>query len=294
MSGSPILGFIAIFIVSIVSLIGIVFISVNKKKLDNFLFYIVAFATGAILSTTFFDLLPEALEFFHENPGGPAFMGETWPYFLVVLGFFVFYLIEHYLNSVHFHHHSKVNIEHSKALEHEECLAAHCDEPLEPCENPSHTGRLAHDVAIMNIIGDSMHNFLDGIIIMVAFLHGNFDGLIVTAAVFLHELPQEIGDFSISVSGGLSTRKALKWNFISALTAFLGGIFAWLLSGVVTDLSAIFMAFSAGGFLYIATVKLMPSLVDQNNRKKSLIQAWVCVLGLVIIWVFILLMPHQH
>ena len=140
-----------------------------------------------------------------------------------------------------------------------------------------------HPVAYMNLIGDGIHNFFDGAVIAVAFLTNPSLGLATTLAVVFHEIPQELGDFTILVHGGFSRGKALFFNFLSALTAFVGAMAAFLFSQFITQYSAYFLAFAAGGFIYIAVADLIPELHREKNLAKSIMQAGLIVFGALVI-----------
>jgi zinc and cadmium transporter len=128
---------------------------------------------------------------------------------------------------------------------------------------------------------------------MVAFLSGTRNGVIVTLAVLFHEFPQEIGDFGILIYGGFSKKKALLFNFLSGMIALLGGLLAFVLSDVLEVFNFFFLAFSGGGFLYIASTELMPELLKQKDLKKSIIQALIFLSGLILIMSLVLLLPHE-
>ncbi|MCM8787445.1 MAG: ZIP family metal transporter [Candidatus Omnitrophica bacterium] len=127
------------------------------------------------------------------------------------------------------------------------------------CHIPTSTEHL-HPIARLNLIGDSLHNFIDGMIIASSFSVDIKIGLATTVAIILHEIPQEIGDFGVLIYGGFLPKKALFFNFISALFAILGAI-ASLLSGFyLKNFSNILLPIAAGGFLYIAGSDLLPQL----------------------------------
>jgi len=119
------------------------------------------------------------------------------------------------------------------------------------------------------LIGDGIHNFVDELIIAIAFL-ASFDlGVITTVAVIMHEVPQEIGDFGILVYGGFSNFKALLFNFLSALTAVIGGVVEVLLGSMIAGLEGTLLAFAAGGFIYVAGSDLVPELHKEHGLKKQ-------------------------
>jgi len=112
-------------------------------------------------------------------------------------------------------------------------------------------------------------------------------------AVLFHELPQEIGDFGILIYGGFTKKKALLFNFLSALVSILGGLLAYFLVDTVDAFNMFFLAFSGGGFLYIACAELMPELLKERNLKKSIIQVLIFLAGLLFIFLLVTYLPHD-
>jgi zinc and cadmium transporter len=156
----------------------------------------------------------------------------------------------------------------------------HCHMPI--------TKEHKHPFAIMNLVGDSVHNFIDGLIIGASYLFSIPLGIATTIAVVLHEIPQEIGDFGVLIHGGFTKKRALLVNFLTALTAILGGIFALLLKNV-SAISAFLLPFAAGTFLYIAGSDLIPELHKETDVRKSLIQLLAFILGIAIMFLLLLL-----
>jgi zinc and cadmium transporter len=275
---NELLGFLMIFIVGSLSLIGILMISIKEKTLDRMLFILVAFATGTILATALFDLIPESLHHLEELGAG---ISISLVFTFVIVGFVIFFVIERFIYWFHGHAHEEEN----KFV---------CYESMtEGIDTPIDRGSNIKSFALLNLIGDGLHNFLDGIIIMVAFLSGVGNGIIITLAVAFHELPQEIGDFGILVYGGFTKKRALFFNFLSAMVALLGGVLAFFLSETVELFNLFFLAFSGGGFLYIASTELMPEMTKEKNLKKSIIQALIFVAGVVLIMALVILLPHE-
>ncbi|MFH1786713.1 MAG: ZIP family metal transporter [archaeon] len=141
-----------------------------------------------------------------------------------------------------------------------------------------------HTFTYMNMIGDMIHNFIDGLVIAGSFLVGTHVGWITTLAVAMHEIPQELGDFAVFVYGGFSKSKALVYNFLSALTAVAGAVFGFYLGGHVEGLTVFLLPFAAGGFIYIASSDLIPELHKEPDKKKSMISFLMFVVGLVLMW----------
>lgn len=137
-----------------------------------------------------------------------------------------------------------------------------------------------HPLVFMNLIGDGFHNFIDGAIIAGSFLVSISLGIATLAAVIFHEIPQEIGDFGVLVHGGFSKKRALIFNFISSLTAFLGAIFVLVFGAKISGFSQMLIPFTAGGFIYIAGSDLIPELHKETNLGKSGLQLLGLLLGI--------------
>ncbi len=139
-----------------------------------------------------------------------------------------------------------------------------------------------HPLAFMNLVGDGVHNFIDGMIIAAGYLIDFRLGLTTTVAVMLHEIPQEIGDFGVLIHAGFSKYKALFYNFLSALTAVLGAIVVFLMHPNQEIIVQLLIPFTAGGFIYIASSDLIPELHKETDPKKSAIQLLGIILGIMI------------
>ena len=237
----PILAIIllTVFLVSIISLIGIFSLLLKEEVTDKSLFILVSFAAGSLLGAAFLDLIPEAVE-------------ETPDIFIYVLsGILIFFLMEKFLYWYH-------------------CHKGKCD---------------VHTFTYLNLIGDGIHNCIDGIIIATSFLINVQLGMVTSLAIILHEIPQEIGDFGILVYGGLSKRKALFYNFVTSLTAFLGALIAYFfLSGKTENFASFVIAFAAGGFIYIACSDIIPELHKERDIKRSFLQFILLLMGMGIIF----------
>ncbi len=276
-----IIGFLMIFIIGSFSLIGLFMISIREKTLDNILFILVAFATGTILASALFDLVPESIHHLEELNSSGAGIAENLVFIFIIFGFVIFFVIERFIYWFHGHAHEKEN----KLV---------CYTGLGEGEDYSLSQRSGvKSFALLNLIGDGLHNFLDGIIIIVAFLSGTKSGVIITIAVVFHEFPQEIGDFGILLYGGFSKKKALFFNFLSGMIALLGGLTAFILADTVEIFNLFFLAFSGGGFLYIASTELMPELIKEKDLKKSIIQALIFLCGIILIISLVTLLPHE-
>jgi zinc and cadmium transporter len=230
--------YLAVLIVSLVSLIGIITFLIKSRTLDKLIIYFVGFAAGALLAAAFFDLIPESVESWGTN---------TIPY--IFLGIILFFVIERFLFFYHCHRRK--------------------------CHH--------HTFTYVNLIGDGVHNFTDGMVIAASFLTNIHLGLITTIAVIFHEIPQELGDFSILVYGGIEKKRALFYNFLVALTAFLGVIFVHLSKDALA-INSILLPIGAGGFIYLATTDLLPIMHKVEDPRKSLVSLIFILLGSLVIF----------
>ncbi|MEK6916785.1 MAG: ZIP family metal transporter [Nanoarchaeota archaeon] len=139
-----------------------------------------------------------------------------------------------------------------------------------------------HPLVFMNLVGDALHNFIDGMIIAGSYLINFKIGLATTIAVIFHEIPQEIGDFGIFLHAGLTKMKALAYNFISALTAVVGAIIVLAIGNNSATFIQFLIPLTAGGFIYIAASDLIPELHKETDIKKSAMQLLGILLGVVV------------
>ena len=140
----------------------------------------------------------------------------------------------------------------------------------------------------MNLLGDALHNFMDGLIIAGSYLTSIPLGVSTTLAVVLHEIPQEMGDFSVLLKGGFTKSKALLYNFLTALSALLGALLVFIVGNVPSLVDAI-VPFTAGGFIYIATADLIPELHKETLPTKSLVQLFGFVVGIAVMFALLFL-----
>jgi len=136
-----------------------------------------------------------------------------------------------------------------------------------------------HPFGFMNLIGDGVHNFIDGLVIAASFLSGIELGIATSLAVAFHEVPQEIGDFGVLIYAGLKKSKAFILNFITATMVIIGGIVGYYLSSLIGGSMIYVLPFTAGGFIYIAASDLIPELHKEVNPRKSLGSFAIFLLG---------------
>lgn len=146
-----------------------------------------------------------------------------------------------------------------------------------------HEEKEAHAFTYLNLIGDGLHNFIDGAVIAASFLQNIPLGIATTIAIIGHEIPQEMGDYGVLIYGGFTRAQALAFNFLSALTAVVGGIIGFLFLSAFNNLLPFLLAFTAGNFIYLAGVDLLPELRKERNAKTSFIQLISIIVGMIVI-----------
>ncbi len=238
---------ISVLAVSVISLAGLVTLALTATKLKKVLIYLVSFSAGALFGDAFFHLLPEAVE----EAGGFGLALSAY----VLAGISTLFIVEKVIRW------------------------KHCHVPMQTTHHHEHHHR---PFAITNLIGDAVHNFIDGIIIGASYLASIPIGIATTLAVILHELPQEIGDFGVLVHGGFSRMKALFFNLLTALTAVVGAVIALMMSESAENLTTFFIPFAAGAFIYIAGSDLIPELHRDATAHESLLQLLTFAFGIAV------------
>lgn len=229
----------ATLVVSLLSLIGVVTLSLSDKLLKKILLALVGLAAGTLIGGAFLHLMPESL---HELDQDTAFI-------LVLVGFAIFFILE-------------------------KILWRHCHDKT--CK--------IHTFAYINLFGDGIHNFIDGLIIAAGFLVSVEIGLITTLAVAVHEIPQEIGDFGVLVHGGFQKKKALMYNLITALTALIGGVIGYYLIPELGEFQYYILPIAAGGFIYIAAADLVPELHKERRTSRTMVAFGMFIVGIFLMW----------
>jgi len=238
------------------------FLLLPEKTSAKLIPHFVSFATGALLGAALLALLPEAME--DVGTEGAHDIGVA-----LIVGLGVFFVIEKLVLWRHAHSHEDANGTggHS-GHSHDDHVHSH--------------GR--HEAAgVLVLIGDSVHNVLDGILIAAAFLTNKPLGLLTTFAVAAHEIPHRLGDFALLVHSGMSQRRALILNMATGLAAVLGGIVAYFGLRQATGALPYALALAAAGFLYIAVAGLIPALHRRADPRTSLAQVALIGLGVAVI-----------
>jgi len=153
------------------------------------------------------------------------------------------------------------------------------------CHIPSSENH-PHTFVYMNLIGDGVHNFIDGVVIAGTYMVDIRIGIITTLAIILHEIPQEIGDFGVIVYGGVEARKAIYYNLLSGVTAIGGALLALLLGEYIEAFSVSIIPIALGNFLYIACSDLVPELKDEKNLSYGIIRLLLLVFGVSLLYFF--------
>ncbi|MFH1875219.1 MAG: ZIP family metal transporter [Pseudomonadota bacterium] len=151
-----------------------------------------------------------------------------------------------------------------------------------------------HPFTYLNLLGDGIHNFIDGFIIATAYLINIEVGLVTTLAIILHEIPQELGDFGVLVYGGFRPRRALFMNFMTAVAAVIGAIIGYLLHNLVGSYLAYVLPFAAGNFIYIAGSDLIPELHKEPQLSKSVLAFSMFIAGLLLMAILKLNLDGAH
>jgi zinc and cadmium transporter len=225
----------------------------------------VSFAIGALLTGAFCGLLPQA--FAEVAPSQIPGLSAT-----ILAGILLFFVLEKLL--VWRHCHTQDCEAHGEEIHQH---AAHSHEAnLHGHQRPAVAGTFIR-------LGDSIHNFVDGILIAAAFMTDIQLGIITSIAVAAHEIPQEVGDFAILLNSGFSKNKALLYNVLSSLTTVIGGILAYFSLEHLQKFLPYFLVLAAASFIYIAVADLIPSLHQKTGRKESLLQISYIVAGVLLI-----------
>ncbi len=230
---------LSVLFVSLISLVGIATLILQKNVLEKSMLCLVSFAVGGLLGGAFIHLIPESIE---------EINNVMLVSMLILSGIILFFVFEKFV------------------------LWRHCHVPTSE-EHP-------HPIVFMNIVGDGVHNFFDGVAIAASYLASIPIGIATTIAVILHEIPQELSDFGILVHGKLSYKNALLLNFLTALTAVIGAIVTIFIGAEIQKNIIMLLPITAGGFIYMATADLIPTLHGQKDYPKAWLQLIFVLLGI--------------
>ena len=158
------------------------------------------------------------------------------------------------------------------------CHADHCE-----VHAPDQKSR-EHSTGTMILVGDGLHNFLDGILIAAAFLTDIHLGVVTSLAVAAHEIPQEVGDFAVLLHSGFSRARAFLYNILTSLTTVIGGVLAWFALQQMQVALPFVLAVAASSFIYIAVADLIPTLHQRVEGSATFQQVVLIVAGILLIY----------
>jgi zinc and cadmium transporter len=219
---------------------------------------LVSFAIGALLGAAFLEIIPHAFE------TGPAHKVA----FSILAGIFGFFVLE-------------------KLLLYRHCHTEHCE------VHDQHTA--AHDhgrSGTLIVVGDTVHNFVDGVLIAAAFLQSTELGVVAAVAIIAHEIPQEVGDFLILLHSGYSRLRALAVNLLSSTATIFGGVLGYYGLQLVHGLEPILLGVVAASMIYVAVADLIPGLHRRPELRDTAVQALLIALGIGAIGLVGALLPH--
>jgi len=235
---------VAGLLVSLISLIGLVYLLFNKLIREQIIPYAVALAIGVLLGNALFHLIPESLE---------QGLSNTFVFGCILAGAATFWLIDRVL--------------------------LHRQATVEP------NSKTIRSIGKLNLLGDGFHNFIDGLVIGGSFMISPEVGMATTLAIIIHELPQELGDTGTLIYSGFSPQRVVLLNFLVGTTVMLGVAVVFLFNHWLVFQAGYLLAFTAGGFVYMALGNLVPALyrqADGNLRVKSL-KLLVILIGMAFI-----------
>jgi len=212
----------------------------------------ISFATGALLAVAFWGLIPHA--FAEVAKSDMQDLSAT-----IMFGLLGFFVLE-------------------KLLLWRHCHSGSCEAHVQNDHGHAH-----QSAGTLIILGDGIHNFVDGILIAAAFLTDVRLGIVTSLAVAAHEIPQEVGDFAILLQSGYSTAKALLFNMLSSFTTIIGGVMSYYWLEHLQEKLPFFLALAASSFIYIAVADLIPTLHKKNDLKTSLQQIGLIAGGVILI-----------
>jgi len=228
------------------------FLVLRESLRNHLLPHLVSFATGALLGAAFLGLLPHALASVDSSDTHVIPMA-------VLLGLLGFFVLE-------------------KLVLWRHCHADHCE-----VHAPDQQSR-DHSTGTMILIGDGLHNFLDGILIAAAFLTDIHLGIVTSLAVAAHEIPQEVGDFAVLLHGGFSRGRAFTYNVLTSLTTVFGGVLAYFSLQQMQAALPYVLAIAASSFIYIAVADLIPTLHQRVDGKAAVQQMLLIAAGILVIY----------
>ncbi|MDQ6679361.1 MAG: ZIP family metal transporter [Pseudomonadota bacterium] len=226
--------------------------SLTVRILSRVVHHLVSLSAGVLLGTALLDVLPEAFE----SKASPQSLFVT-----LLIGLLFFFLLEKAELYRHSHHHEGDEHHHHHGFDQQQA------------------GRGGWSV----IMGDSIHNFCDGIIIAAAFLADTRIGVVTSLAIIAHEIPQEVGDYIVLLNAGFSRGRALFYNAVSGLAAVVGGVVGYFVVGPWESLFPYLLVVASSSFIYVAVADLIPQLQHRLTLKETAAQLGWLGTGLLIV-----------
>jgi zinc and cadmium transporter len=224
---------------------------------------LVSFAIGALLGAAFLEILPHAFESTTDSRTISA---------TVLIGILAFFLLEKLVLWRHYH----IGDDESR--------------------NHTHSAGDEHDhgrSGLLILVGDSFHNFVDGVLVAAAFMQDASLGIVTAAAVIAHEIPQEIGDFVILLHSGYSRARALALNLLSSLAMIIGGLAGYFALSQIQEWSNVLIAIAAASMIYVAVADLIPGLHKRTELRATAQKMTLIAAGVLMIWLVGALL-HAH
>lgn len=248
---------VSVVCTSLLSLIGILFFLVSEKSVQKTLLYFVSFSTGGLLGDVFIHIIPEISE-------NADFFSTA--LIIILVGILFSFLVEKIIHWRHCH-----------------MLPKDCDH----AENKAHHHH-HHSVGLMSMMGESVHNFIDGVIIASSYMVSIPLGISTTLAIVFHEIPHEVGNFAVLLHSGFSRKKALMFNLLAASVSIVGAIVVLIFSQSFVSINEYLLPFAAGNLLYIAGSDLIPELHKETGFKQGIIQLLAMIGGMLVMYAILL------
>lgn len=234
-----------------------IFLLAPQSWRERVLPHLVSFAIGALLGAAFLALLPHAML----SPGVRDIHDISFAVLCGLLGFFIL----------------------EKMILWRHCHSFECEAHV-PEHETGHVARNGKASGTLILVGDGLHNFVDGILIAAAFFTDTHLGIVTALAVAAHEIPQEVGDFAVLLDSGFSRMKAFNYNLLSSLATVLGGVLAYFGISKLQHLTPYILAMAAASFIYIAVADLIPGLHKRLQPKVTLQQLGLILAGVTVIY----------
>jgi len=241
---------------SIGALVGGLILLSREKFTLKISHFLASFAAGVLLGTAFLDLLPEAL---HEGEEA-----EIDVFLWTLLGVILFFIME---RTIHWFHHHEQYHEHQKE---------------------------SKTTVPLIVIGDTVHNFIDGVVIATTFMVSIPLGIVTALSVFAHEVPQEIGDFGLLLHKGLRRKQVILVNILSASVAIGGALLTYSLGDVLVPYVPILLSLTAGFFIYIALSDLIPEIHYERRKGFASLESILLLVGVLVIWLSVTYLGHPE